>query len=262
MNDLEKHNEPSALVYGERTIGYVIRPGRCRFVKIVVKSADEVEVRVPPRVSSKTAHAFVAQQAEWILQAMEKEASKPRMAPLKYATGETFFYLGKPYRLEVAHSVWKTVTREEGVLRVTLHDKANHARVKELVDAWFRTQAETLLGKYLAETVERFGSRIRHAQCPLALRSDAQPKGLRLTVRVMKTRWGSCSKDGHITLSTELIHAPRRLIEYVIVHELCHLVHLDHSPAFYFQLARCLPDWEERRRELEARSWRQAQVPR
>ncbi len=259
MNDLEK-NEPSEFVYGGRTIGYVIRPGRSRFVKIVVKSPDEVEVRVPPRVSSKTAHAFVAQQAEWILQAMAKQAAKPRMEPLNYATGESFFYLGKPYRLEVAHSVWKAVTREEGVLRVTLCNKANHARVKELVDGWFRLQAEVLLEKFLAETLERFGSRIYHAHCPLAMRSEAQPTGLRLTVRTMKTRWGSCSRDGHITLSTELIHAPRRLIEYVIVHELCHLVQLNHSPAFYFQLARCLPDWEERRKALEARSWRQAQV--
>ena len=261
MNDLEKI-EPSAFEYGGRSIGYVIRPGRCRCVKIIVNSPEDVEVRVPPRVSSRTAHAFVVQQAEWILQAMARQAKKPRLSPLRYATGETLFYLGKPYRLEVSQSVWKTVTRDEGVLRVTLYNKASHARVKALVDEWFRAQAQTLLAKYLAETLERFGSRIRPAHCPLVLRSDAQPKGVRLTVRAMKSRWGSCSRDGHVTLSRELIHAPRRLIEYVIVHELCHLVRLDHSPAFYFQLARCLPDWEERRRELEARSWRQAQVPR
>ncbi|MEI7899542.1 MAG: SprT family zinc-dependent metalloprotease [bacterium] len=260
MNDLEQ-NKPSAFVYGGRTIGYVIRPGRCRFVKIIVNSPEEVEVRVPPRISSKTVHAFVVQHAEWIVREMAKQAKKPRLAPLKYATGETLFYLGKPYRLEVSQSVWKTVTREEGVLRVTLYNKANHARVKELVDEWFCKQAQTLHAKYLTETLERFGSRIRHTHCPLVMQSDAQSEGLRLTVRAMKTRWGSCSKDGHITLSTELIHAPRRLIEYVIVHELCHLEHLDHSPAFYFQLARCMPDWEERRHELDARSWRQAQMP-
>jgi hypothetical protein len=258
----QKIGEPSAFEYEGRSIGYVIRPGRCRFVKIVVTSADEVEVRVPPRVSAKSVQAFVEQQAEWIMQAMAKQAKKPRLAPLKYATGETLFYLGKPYRLEVTRAVWKSVTREEGVLRVALYNKANPARVKALVDDWFRQQAQALLAKYLSETLQKFGERIRHARCPLALRSEEETKGLHLTVRAMKTRWGSCSKDGHISLSVELIHAPRRLIEYVIVHELCHLVHLDHSPAFYFQLARCLPDWEERRRELEARSWRQAQVPR
>ncbi len=259
MNDLE-NSEPSAFVYRGHTIGYVIRPGRCRFIKIVVNGPEEVEVRVPHRVSSKAVHAFVAQQAEWILQAMAKQAKKPRLVPLNYVTGETVFYLGKPHRLEVVQSPWKKVTRDEDVLRVALSNRDNSARVKELVDGWFRTQAQLLLAKYLVETLERFSERIRHPQCPLAIRSDVQAKGVRLTVRTMKTRWGSCAKDGHVTLSTELIHAPRRLIEYVIVHELCHLAHLNHSPAFYFQLAQCLPDWEERRRELEMRSWRQAQV--
>lgn len=251
------HSETASFEYEGRTIGYVIRSGRCRFIKILVSSSDSVEVRVPPRVSSKAAHAFVEQQAEWILKTLAKQSKKPRLSPLKYATGETLYYLGKPYLLEVAHSVWKSVMREEGVLRVTLGDISNTARVKELVEGWFFSQAEKVLAKYLAEALERFGSRIRHAKCPLEMRSAAQPKGLRLTVRAMKTRWGSCSRGGHITLSVELMHAPRRLVDYVIVHELCHLAHLDHSPAFYFQLAQCLPDWDERRRELEARSWQQ-----
>jgi predicted metal-dependent hydrolase len=197
----------------------------------------------------------VAQQAEWIMRALAKQAKKPRLVPLKYVTGERLFYLGKPHRLEVTHSVWKSVTRVEGVLRVSLSDTSSTARVKALVDEWFRTQAQTVLAKLLEETVKEFGSCIRHPHCPPVMRSEAHPNGLRLTVRAMKTRWGSCSKDGHITLSMELIYAPRRLIEYIIVHELCHLAHLDHSPAFYFQLAQCLPDWEERRHDLEMRVW-------
>ncbi len=254
MNGTDK-SETASFEYEGRTIGYVIRCGRCRYIKILVPSSDTVEVCIPPRVSSKAAHDFVAQQAEWILKAMAKQAKKTRLSPLKYVTGETLFYLGKPHLLDVTHSVWKSVRREEGVLRVALGNKSDTALVKELVDEWFRSQAQKVLAKYLAEALERFGSRIRHAKCPLEMRSDAQPKGLWLTVRAMKTRWGSCSRDGHITLSVELIHAPRRLMDYVIVHELCHLVRLDHSPAFYFQLAQCLPDWDERRRELESRSW-------
>jgi len=208
----------------------------------------------------KSAHAFVAQQAEWILQALERQARKTRLAPLTYKAGEVIFYLGTPHRLELVRSVWKRVTHEEGVLRVSLQDLSNGQRVKALVDEWFRAQAESLLAGYLAEAIERFGPRIRRAKCPLVMRTAEQPAGLRLTVRSMRTRWGSCGLDGHITLSVELLHAPRRLIDYVIVHELCHLSHLDHSAAFYFQLAHCLPDWRQRRRELETHSWRQARV--
>ena len=259
MNDSE-NSRPVEFVYGGRTIGYVIREGRGRSVRIVVNGPAEVEVRVPPRMSSTAARAFVEQHAEWILRAMEKQARKPRLAPLKFETGETVFYLGKPLRLAVTRSVWKTVAHEGEELRVTLHDPSNVARVKEQVGAWFRGQAETLLTHYLNEALESFGRRISGACCPLAMRPGPSQKGVRLTVRSMRTRWGSCSPDGHVTLSAELIHAPRRLIDYVIVHELCHLAHLDHSAAFYFQLARCLPDWKERRRELETGTWRQAQV--
>jgi predicted metal-dependent hydrolase len=260
MNVFETHG-PTSFDYGGRSVGYIIRPGRGRSVKIVVNGPEAVEVRVPPRVSLRAVQAFVAEQAEWIVRTMAKQAKRPRVAPLTYATGETLYYLGKPCRLEVAHSVWKSVALADGVLRVTLANTANPARVKALVNEWFLTQSQAVFAEGLAEMVERFGDRIRREHGSLVMRSDEHPAGVWLTVRAMKTRWGSCSKDGHVTLSTELIHAPRRLIDYVIVHELCHLVHLNHSRAFYFQLARCLPDWEERRRELESRSWRQAQVP-
>ena len=259
MNGLER-NGTSELVYGGRAIRYVVRPGRCRSVTVVVTGPGEVEVRVPARAPFKAAHAFVAEHAEWIARALARQAKVRRPRPLDYVTGETVYYLGEPCRLEVTRSVWKSVTHDNGVLRVALFNHADAARVKELVEGWLREQARERLPSVLQEALARFGGQIRRAQSPLAMRSAAHPDGVRLTVRAMKTRWGSCSRDGHVTLSEELIHAPPRLIEYVAVHELCHLAQLNHSPAFYFQLASCLPDWRQRRRDLQTRSWLQAQV--
>ena len=167
----------------------------------------------------------------------------------------TVYYLGAPLRLEVARSVWRRAAVADGVLRVTLADPADASRVEALVAGWFHEQADALLPRFLAEAAERYRAHLANARRPLAPRSAACPDGLRLTVRPMRTRWGSCSPDGHITLSVELLHAPRRLIDYVIVHELCHLVRLDHSRAYYFHLARCLPDWRQRRHELKERVW-------
>lgn len=259
MNELA-WNGVAEFKYGERTIGYVVLPGRCSRVTIRIRGSDEVEVRVPPRVLPAAVHACVVEQAEWIVQVLARQAKKPRLTPLQYVTGATVFVLGAPCRLEVTRSVWKGVSRENDVLRVTLYNHSDMARIQTLVETWFQQQAREVLPVCLQNALANFGGLLRSAAFPLVMRSAHQPDGVYLTVRPMKTRWGSCSKDGHVTLSTELFHMPHRLIEYVIVHELCHLVHLNHSPAFYFQVARCLPDWRQRRRELETRSWLRAQV--
>ncbi len=168
---------------------------------------------------------------------------------------DTFFFLGEPLRVEVVQSVWPGVARAGGVLRVSVADPQGAKRIEALVGEWLAEQARAQLPVYLREAVERCKLHIRPAGGTLALRSEETPGGLRLTVRAMRTRWGSCTRDGHVTLSVELMHAPRRLIDYVIIHELCHLVHLNHSAAFHFQVARCLPEWKVLRRELATRSW-------
>lgn len=256
----EQAIEPMTFAYGGRTVGYVIKPSRCRSIRIVVKGSEGVEVRVPSRTSAKAVQTFVMQQAEWIVRTLDKQAERPRFEPTTYATGETVFFLGTPRRLVVEHAVWKKVTCGADELRVSLGDPTETVRVKKLLDGWFREQAETLLAQYLADAVARFGLYIGGTSCPLSMRAGPSRPGVWLTIRAMRTRWGSCSRDGHITLNMRLIHLPRRLIDYVIVHELCHLVHLNHSAAFYFQLARCLPDWAQSRRELESGGWCRAQV--
>jgi len=243
-----------------RTVGYVMRSGRCRSVRIVVQGPGQVEVRKPRNVSASEARAFVEGQAEWILEALERQTRKPQLVPARYAEGGTLFFLGQPLRLTVTRSVWRSVTLAEGELRVTLGDCSDSGRVQALVEAWLKKQAEEHLARCLGEALERFATRMASTSCPLVFRRDPSQAGIRLTVRAMRTRWGSCSRDGHVTLSTALVHLPRRLIDYVIVHELCHLAHLDHSAAFRFQLARCLPDWAQLRRELEQGSWQARQV--
>lgn len=243
-----------------RTVGYVMQSSRSRSVRIVVRGPGQVEVRKPRSVSASAAQAFVEGQAAWILDALERQSRKPQLTPARYEDGATLFVLGQPLRLSVSHSVWRSVTQVEGELRVTLGDCSDAGRVKALVETWLKKQAEALLARCLGEALELFGARIASPSCPLAFRRDRSQAGVRLTVRAMRTRWGSCSRDGHVTLSASLVHLPRRLIDYVIVHELCHLAHLDHSAAFRFQLARCLPDWAQRRRELEQGTWQARQV--
>jgi len=254
MSDFDKTGRASVLFRGQ-AIGYEVRPSRGRALRIVVHGHDDVVVRVPRGVSLQKAHSFVEQHAEWIRKTLDRFGRRGQREAFAYADGDTLYHLGRPCRLAVVKSVWKGVALEGDELRVSLYRTDDVERVKALVGAWRLAQAKALLARHLEEALARHGDRIRHASRPLALRSAEQPDGLRLTVRPMKTRWGSCTRDGHVTLSAELIQAPPHLIEYVIVHELCHLAHLDHSKAFYFQLAQCLRDWAERRKALALRSW-------
>ena len=165
--------------------------------------------------------------------------------------GMTVYCLGRPCRLAVTHSVWKRVTLTEDVLHVSLPSETDAARIQTLINDWLLEQARAVLPECFSEALTRYGWRIMKPRVPLVMRSIAQPGGVCLTVRRMKTRWGSCSVDGHITLNADLVHLPHRLIEYVAVHEFCHLAHHNHSPAFWFQVGTCLPDWRQRRAELK-----------
>lgn len=253
--------ESSRFEFGGRSVGYAVRPGRGRRMKISVSENGTVAVDVPFRTPMDETRLFVARHAEWVVRSIDRQVRRARVVPCRYAAGETVYYLGEPCRLDVSRAVWKSVVHRPGLLSVALYHDTDPERVKLLVEDWFRAQAKEVLAAVLTDMMTRFGPVIRQPRCPLTWRGVDGAEGVRLTVRDMKTRWGSCSRDGRITLGAELIHVPRRLIEYVAVHELCHLTRLDHSKAFYTQLAMCLPDWKERRHLLETHAWLQTRRP-
>jgi predicted metal-dependent hydrolase len=104
------------------------------------------------------------------------------------------------------------------------------------VNTWYRKRAHETLGRYLEKC---YAIASRHGV--------AEPV---LTIRTMPRRWGSCSLKGRITLNLNLVKAPVHCIEYVIMHELCHLKYHDHSKSFYSLLTRCQPDWRHRKEIL------------
>jgi predicted metal-dependent hydrolase len=121
--------------------------------------------------------------------------------------------------------------------RVRAHGAASD-RVRELLDVWYDEHAKRVFGQRLAACVE--------AATPLRLAGP--PK---LFVRRLSKRWGSCTPAGNVILNLDLVKAPIHCIDYVIIHELCHLKVPDHGKGFYRLLGRCLPDWEPRKRRLE-----------
>ncbi len=225
------------LVYGERRIPYRLRFSDRKRLRITVRPDLSVLADAPGRFGEEEAREAVRSKARWILRQLASfEEFHPLPTPHRFVSGETFVYLGRQYRLKVETGPPAPAKLRGRFLHVTVAEKADTKVVKRALDTWYRKRAEDVFHRYLATCMEVAG---RHGV--------NQPA---LTIRDMRTRWGSCSAAGRITLNLKLVQAPVHCIEYVIMHELCHLVHHDHSPRFYRLLSRCMPDWEKRRAVL------------
>ena len=111
--------------------------------------------------------------------------------------------------------------------------------MRRRVEAWLKRRAEQIFGMVLKQALSG----------PAAAHGISAPTW---SVRWMKRRWGSCGRDGRVVFNIRLVQTPLPLVEYVVVHELCHLKHHHHGKTFYALLAKCLPDWKERRKALNA----------
>ena len=162
----------------------------------------------------------------------------PKTPPRQYIGGESFLYLGRQYMLKIEPSTAEEVKLYQGRLVVkTLNPEATH--IKKLLQQWYIARATILFNKLFEEQFCLF-KRFR-LEKPI------------LQIKKMEKRWGSCTPQQKIILNTELIKAPIVCINYVILHELCHLVHHNHSQAFYQLLESFMPDWQKYKQLLETR---------
>ena len=162
----------------------------------------------------------------------------PATPARQYIGGESFLYLGKQYMLKIESSKAEEVKLYQGRLVVkTVNPEATH--IKKLLQQWYIARATILFNKLFEEQFylfKRFG-----LEKPI------------LQIKKMEKRWGSCTPQQKIILNPELIKAPVVCINYVILHELCHLVHHNHSKAFYQLLENFMPDWQKYKQLLETK---------
>jgi hypothetical protein len=177
-------------------------------------------------------------RAMWINRQLEHFSQfVPRTPPRRYLSGETHLYLGRRCRLKLARGEKPSVALQRGVLVVLSPDKTSPRMTCSLLAAWYRRHALRVFGEVLDECF-----------APFVRRGHERPN---IAVRAMERRWGSLSSRRLMTLNNHLVKTPRACIEYVVMHELCHLEHKQHDAAFYKLLTRVMPDWETRKRRLE-----------
>jgi len=223
--------------WGSREIAYGLsfEPAR-RNLAITVHPDLRVTVVAPEGRSVEEVAERVRRRAGWIAtQLREFERWHPLPTARRYVPGESHLYLGRQYRLRVARGP-ESVSVASGRLLVQAPTAPSRPAIGRAVTDWYLDRAHEVFSRRL--------DRLSKVAPKLA----GQP--MRLRVRRMPRRWGSCSPKGTVTLNPELVKAPVSCIDYVLVHELCHRIVPDHSPRFLRLLAAHMPDWERRRDRL------------
>jgi predicted metal-dependent hydrolase len=218
------------------------RTDRRRTIEISINEALDVRVVAPHYASLREIQAFIEQKADWIKERLhECQHRKERIQSRQYDHGHRFLFLGNAYALDIREEDFQQVKvhfdGQKWLVRVPIAvtGEERQMMIKEKLVKWYRTQAK-----------EIFGGRVFHYSRVMGL----EPR--KIAVKTQKRIWGSCHHQAKtINLNWMLVLSPLEVIDYVVVHELCHLIVADHSSRFWEKVAAIMPDYKPRQRWLK-----------
>ncbi len=215
----------------------IIRSSR-RTVALYVRSGGTLLIRAPWFVPVSILMKFAAGKAGWI----EKQITRlknvtPPGSPLAISDGSTVPFMGRQVEVQVIRGTVRRVTKYGDKLILTVRDDSTPEGLDGMTEAWYLREAQAYLPARTRELA--------------AMHSAILPAPGTVNVRKMKRRWGTCHTGGAIWLNRELIKKDPDLIDYVIIHELCHLVHHNHGKEYYALLGMIVPDFRDKRRRLQ-----------
>jgi predicted metal-dependent hydrolase len=224
--------------YEDKTITFNVVFRKRKTIGIKIEPPGKITAMVPLRTSQKVILESVKSKAPWIIKKLDYINSSPQfqVLPKEYRNGEVFLFLGKEYPLVVEVDSSRTTMRAEiveGNLKVQTPVDDKEA-IKMLVEKWYRHVAKNV-----------FNMRIKLYQPYIPVVPN------RVVIKEQKSRWGSCSSKNNLNFNYRAVMAPLSVIDYLIVHEMCHLVHLNHSPDFWRLVESILPEYRHHREWLK-----------
>ncbi len=224
------------LKFGNRIISYELTFGDRKTMGVKVYPDCSVKVAAPLDTPFDKIKTKLKSRAPWIVKQQNEFLSYHPLTPKrKFINGETHLYLGRQYRLKIEKSNFKNDIKLYGGRFLVYRMKGE--KVETILKQWYREKAEIHFNDILQQ------------KWPLFQKYNIlYPE---LQIRKMAKRWGSCTAKDKIILNPELIKAPKGSIEYVIIHELCHLVHHNHTRTFYALQRKMMPDCEKWKERLE-----------
>lgn len=224
--------------YGSRKIPFRLERRKVKSLAISVHPAGLVEVVAPLDADADEIQRRVGRRGRWVL---KQQRDFARMLGLpkgrNHRSGESIRYLGRQYRLRIRQGEKDAIRLSRGCLEVVTRPTSRTDRPTRLLAAWLAARASQKIA-------ERFQRCAKHVES-FGIKSGP------FSLRRMPRRWGSCGTHGRVLLNPALVATSVDCIDYVIIHELCHLRCHHHRPEFYRLLSRILPDWKRRKAKLE-----------
>lgn len=211
---------------------YSIMKSDRKTISITIKEDGAVIVRAPRWVSDRRIQLLVKEKEKWILEKYQELQERNQDKPIRrYTSGERYPLYGQIYVLEV-HPKELTCIRiytekDHVILEGPVLERNS---VKQLLREWYIRQAREIFARRVAYYANKLG--VSYGK---------------IRVKEQKTRWGSCSEKGNLNFNWKLLLAPPQILDYVVVHEVCHLKHMNHSADFWSCVKGLLPEYESQR---------------
>ncbi len=221
-------------------ISYVLERKQVKNLNLRIRKDGRVFVSASDAVPFEEVDEFVCNKASYILDAVKRfnEMALYKPQPKQYVSGETFYLQGRGLRLQVSQATKDSISSDGVYIYLKVKDVNDFEKKRRIVTRFLDQECKTAFSEVMEDLY------------PLVKKYGIEKPTLR--IRDMETRWGSClTKKRIITLNKRLLESPRNCIEYVVMHELCHLIHPNHSKQFYSFLTMLMPDWKERKVYLD-----------
>ncbi len=218
--------------------------------ELIIKNVENLNIKITPEMSIivianknmsiESIKEAVKSKISLILKYLEyfQKTQKEKKEENEYISGESLIYLGKQYRLKIQQSDKEEVILKRGYLYLFTKNKTDTDKKENLIKNWYKERTILIFNELLNKIYPYFE---RH--------NINKPD---LSIRVMKTRWGSClNNKNKIILNSDLIKVPKYCIEYVIAHELTHFIYPNHNKAFYNFISLLIPDWKKIKTHLD-----------
>jgi predicted metal-dependent hydrolase len=217
------------IINGNGFVAEIIRSSKRKTSAIKIQKG-KVFVMVPERLSITIIESLITEKSRWIKEKLAIQKEIIAIKPKEFVSGEAFFCLGISHPLKIESGLYPAIQLHQDELVVSVRDKTadNAQAIKQLLIKWFKQKSEVSL----KDKTEHYSKII-----------GVNPSSV--TIKSFKARWGSCSVTAGIQYNWKIIIAPDRIVDYVVIHELCHILHHNHSPAFWKTVERYCHDYRD-----------------